>query len=399
MRDVTLHSALGGAVLALMMPAMALRAQGDAKPDAKPDDYDKRVVDACGSNPLIRMQAAKRVAKGGAAAAAAVLRYAEAKGASELSSELVMLLGGIEDAKLRAALETWVADADFAWRPQALLALAQKAQPTERDLFEAFLKHGSWQMRRAAVVGIANLHQDDGPRLLGKMTSDGDARVSVLAATLLLAWSGAGSADTKADAKADTLPKKPEHGEVALPVLVRGLDAEDAFFGDDFGRLARKEAFDALRKFCGQDFGYRVDAPAAERRAPLQRFQKLCEQVLDTAIEVPQSEALRAFSLGYERRSCRDGDLVLRLDAQGRLWKGAFQLEQIDIDEATRDELRRLSRGVEAPRKTSFGRIRCDLTRFAGLGAAGNISLRAAPESEPEAVQALGKRLVEIATR
>ncbi|MCB9881699.1 MAG: hypothetical protein H6834_07910 [Planctomycetes bacterium] len=354
------------------------------------DDFDKRVRDACGNNPLIRLQAAKRVAKGGERAAAAVLRFAEKEGNNALSAELVVLLGRLDDAVLRTALASWVADANFAWRPQALLAIAERPKGDDQKLFESFLDHGSWQMRRGALTGIANLRISDAPRVLKKALNDPDRRVAVLAASLLLDFD-------KAKRSGETKASVPEFASAAVPVLVRGLDAEDSFFGDDFGRLARKESFDALRRLFEQDCGYRIDAPRAERRSAIVRFQKLAETLLDGAIEMPDPPTVHAWSLGFERRSCRDGDLVLRLDAQGRLWKGAFELTRIDIDDETRDELRRLAKGVEPPRKSTFGRIRCDLTRFAGLGAAGNIGLRAAPGSEPPSVQTLEKRLLELA--
>lgn len=362
-------------------------------------DMDKRVRDACEhKNPLIRVQAARRVAKGGTASADALMRYVETKGANALSSELVSMLGDIRDPKLRPTLRKWVDDPEFAWRPQALLALSKSPQADEAKLFTKYVADGSWLMRRSALAGIAGIGGAAATKMLLRALTDKDQRVAVRAATLLI---GPVAAPAKTGDKSKGAPKasdleKPPHAEAALPVLVRGLDAEDPFFGDDFGYLARKEAFQTLRKWSGQAFGYRVRAPHAARKGPIARFQKLVEEVLGSKIAVPKTRPVRAWSLGFERRSCREGDLVLRLDAQGRLWRGVFDLEKVEIEADTRKELRRLARAIGPQRKQSYGKIRCDLMRFAGLGAAGNINLRAAPGAIPDFLRPLEERMLAL---
>ena len=356
-------------------------------------DMDKRVRDACEhKNPLIRVQAARRVAKGGTASVDALMRFVEAKGSNALSSELVSMLGDLREEKLRVALRKWVDDADFAWRPQALLSLAKRPEKSEAGLFNKYVKDGSWLMRRSALAGLAGLGGKSSIRELQNALSDKDKRVAVRAATLLVGPLPAKAKGKKAVAASEL--RKPPYAKQALPVLVRALDAEDPFFGDDFGYLARKEAFQTLRQWSGQDFGYRVSAPRAARKGPIARFRRLVETALGNAMEMPRPRPVRAWSLGFERRSCRDGDVVLRLDAQGRLWRGVFDLEQIDLDPEARKELRRLARAVGPQRRKSYGKIRCDLTRFAGLGAAGNINLRAAPGAAPEFLSALEKRML-----
>lgn len=372
-----------------------------AKPKkTKAQDMAKRVRDACSPNMLIRIQAARRVGKGGGVAADAVLAFTKDKGTNAMSAELVSALGAIDSAKLRESMHAWVQDASFAWRPQALLALAEQPRPEDAALFTKYEKNGSWLMRRSALSGIARLGQKGGRARLERGLSDPDWRVAVRAAALLLDPQ-TGTRKRKRPvrlAKGEAPPKAalPPNGKRALPVLVRGLDAEDVFFGDDFGAMARKEAFEALRAWCSQRFGYQARAPRAARKAAIARFRQLVESVTKDTIEAAPAPPLRAWRFGFERRSCREGDLVLRLDAQGRLWRGAFTLEQVEISPDARKELRRLARAVPAKRKRSYGKIRCDLSRFTGLGAAGNISLRAAPDAVPDFLTELQKQMLSL---
>jgi hypothetical protein len=91
--------------------------------------------------------------------------------------------------------------------------------------------------------------------------------------------------------------------------------------------------------------------------------------------------------LGYERRSCRDGDLYLRVDDKGKLWRGLFDPVVVTVSANRLAMVRQNARAITTKRR--HGRIECDFVNFAGLGTDGAASTRCAPGAIPEALSQL----------
>ena len=332
---------------------------------------------------MIRIQAARRVARQGAAGVAAIERFCKSKGANELSSELVRALGKVEPA--RALLKRFVEDEDFVWRPQALGALADLAKKGEYEYFMPYLEHGSWQMRKGAVKGFAK-------GLLAEYPNPDDTE-KALVTRALAKLEAHDDADRRVAAEA-AIQQFQAGDNSALPRLLEALDAEDVFFGDDLGYPARKQAFDVLRKRYRDlsKIGYRPRAARKERRVGIAKIAARLAAELPKGWRLEPAKRLPFFIFGYERRSCREGDYYLRVDRDGQVWTGAFAATKLADDNATRAWRTRvlaLAKQVAPQKRRSFGRIRCDFDRWAGIGPRRVASLRAAPGASPEAVREL----------
>ncbi len=352
------------------------------KSNAKLDKLDKYVRDACGGHPQIRVQATRRLLRAGTRGLAACLRFVKANGTARLSADLVLGIGDFDLDNARGLLRRLVADPAFAWRPQALLALAKHPTASDAPLFESFLAHGSWLMRRGALEGWTATQGKGATAKLVAALHDDDLRVRVYAASLLLA-------------------RKNPTGVVEL---IAGLDAEERFFGYDLAFSARKQAHQALTRWIDHPFGYSPWAKHKARAKAIVAFSQAARAKLgaETLADLPARlrEVRRAppkFVLGFERRSCRDGDLYLRIDEDGRLWRGLFHPREAPLSPELRSRVRKLAAAVRTDTRKVFGRLRCDFTRYAGLGIEHKLSIRCAPGKTPQLARDLRQAWLSLA--
>ena len=367
---------LGSAVLAILLliailPAQTSRAAQTG--DAKLLRYAK---DACGARWVIRRQAAKRLVKAGKAGFSAVEKHIAQEGRTVLSSELVDALGDFDNDEARSLLISLVGDTEFYWRPQALQAMAKKPRVSEALLFRSFCQADSYLLRRAALNGLDGIATKSRPPELGAALEDKDLRIRVHAAGLLL-------------------EREDQRG---LPILIGALLVEDSFFAVDYGSQLRRTAIQWLKSWAGSDLGYRANAPAQERRKAVLTFhEKASHAIGKFDLPTPAKTEGTAWILGFERRSCKKGDLVLRLDKKGRVWRGLFHPRLLQTSEETTAKLTELASQAPSKGRRVHGKIRCDYTRLAGLGDKASFSLRAAPGAMPAAADALVKLWLELA--
>lgn len=337
-----------------------------SRPSTQPDTLklDRYVRDACGTHPLIRIQAARRVVRAGERGFEACLRFIRANGRQALSADLVQALGNFSLGSSRKLLRELVADPEFIWRPQAMRGLAMHPTRDEEAILEAGLGNPSWLVRREAMTGWTRLKRDAARKALHQALADVDLRVRVHAAGLLLE----------------------QQDDSGLQVLVDALDAEEEFFGEDFGLRVRRRAFGLLRKRAGEDKGYDALAPREARRAAVSAFRSWASLSAEGPGDPGSVQPVQAhdWRMGYERRSCRLGDLYYRFDSEGRLFRGLFQPVEVELPVEKRKELLRAAASLTPPGRRVFGKIRCDFERFAGLGKAGKDSLRCSPGSVPK---------------
>jgi len=356
-----MHAALATALL--VGPAWS----GQGAAQAKPDKLHKYVRDACGKNPMIRIQASRRVIRYGAAAVAAVRAFIAEHGKQELSGELVEAIGRIHDKSGKELLRELFGDPLFFWRAQALRGLAFAPTAEDRELFPKSMSEASWLVRRAALSGSAKANDANTRIELLTGLCDKDLRVQVSAAGLLL--------------------ERSEYDGLVL--LLVCLDMQDSFFGDDFGARLRNDAFRYLRRAAKNDFDYRARAKYADRSKGVERFLAWAKPHLTTALQRVPEFVERKYVLGFERRSCQLGDVYLRIDERGRLWRGLFSPERAELAPEVLAELRRLSREVPPTLAKVHGRLRCEVERFAGLGKDSKFSIRCARGSIPKQLAAL----------
>lgn len=326
--------------------------------------------DACQRKWVIRRQAAKRLVKAGDAGLAAIETHLAKKGRSALSAELVDALGEFERDSARSLLASLVVDPSFYWRPQALQAMAKKPRTSETALFRANSNSRSYLLRRAALSGLFGIAKKSSPPELVQALRDEDLRIRVHAAGLLLR-------------------RKDPQG---LPVLIGALLVEDSFFLVDYGRQLRKSAHQLLRTWAGTDLGYKANANATERRKAALLFHNRAVKVIgEFEFPLPAISGASTWILGFERRACKEGDLVLRLDSKGRLWRGLFNPRLLQTSKASILRLTKLASLAPDSGRRVHGKIRCDFTRLTGLGEKAEFSLRAAPFAMPEAAKTLVK--------
>ena len=140
-----------------------------------------------------------------------------------------------------------------------------------------------------------------------------------------------------------------------LPVLVEALGVERRFFDLDFGVIARRRAWDALKPLVGEGVAY---DPAAGRAKNADAIREIARR----ARSVAAARAIRRSAgdvedavFGIEVRSCRAGDQWIRLTSGGELVLGHYDLEQKKLDpKARRRAARARARGaVRVPRAGS----------------------------------------------
>lgn len=291
---------------ALALAAVAVGQQPDS---AVGTDWHAEVVRACTHSRYgLRLAASRKVAEAGDVAVPAVRAFQEERGRDAMPLALVETLaerGGNGPAML-ALLREWAADRDFYWRGQAMLGLARRAHAdaaisrAHDQLFAEHLQDPAWLCRAHAHFGwlAAGAHDPQDHRV---WTPQPDPRGSTRLAALLLGQGDPGLVDE----------------------LLHSLLDRRTFLGDPWGERRAQEAFQALRAWAGDDFGYRVDLPPDELAAAAARFARRAHGAdAELPALLPITDPEIAVDGGLEVLSCRNGDLFLRWNQHGMLFAG-----------------------------------------------------------------------------
>lgn len=341
------------APLALLVLPLAQEPAGDGG-GGSGGEIHKLLEQSISARAVIRPQAARRLVGYGKPAADAVLARAGAgtAGLAALGADLVEVLGEFGDDRLRARLWEAADDLDFPWRPAAARGLAATALSPEGAPLDALLDDRIAAVRVAAVRGLTALRREESLARLAAALDDSDGRVRRAAADALLGTFG-----------------RPE----ALRWLLLELEREDRFFQRDTGKQARFEAFAMLRRRFPDVPSFRADLPPGDpvNAAALAWLQGEQRASVPDGAARPAPHALPGrvegdVVLGVEVRSCRRGELYLRVTADDVLWVGLGRAARAPLPEGTAAALVAATlRAVEPLGEERFwGRAGCDLERL-----------------------------------
>ncbi len=217
--------------------AGASLAQKSRPSESATQKLDRYVRDACGKHPLIRPQAAKRIAKAGEAGLAAVQRYLKKNGQAQISADLVEALGGIDVPGTKVLLRSFLKQDQFPWPPQAMRAFSRLAKAEDLGYLKTWLTHPAHVMRAGAILGMGRhyeiaatdtLRATTEPHLLAAL-KDKHPFVRVEAASWLLRGKN----------------------ETGLRELALGTSLQGRWFRADLGTRTRKNAKKALKTWGG----------------------------------------------------------------------------------------------------------------------------------------------------
>jgi hypothetical protein len=261
--------------------------------------------------PPIMGQAIQKLVKAGNEAVPAILSFMEAKGHNGLSLAFADSLGEFKDERIAALCVKLVEDKGFYWRPAAMRSLSLLAAPEHRDLFRRGLSDPLWGAREASVRGLEALKDAEGLRPL--LADEIYAVRGQAAKTLYTLGDPAG-----------------------LPVLVEALREDTRWFGIDYGQIAREDAWNFLKKISGDDFGFKPWEPEARRTEGLAKWDAWMDQRdADWRKKVPEKARARKdeakYEFGFELRSCQKGDFFFRIDAEGNLVLGCYDLQRAKL--------------------------------------------------------------------
>ena len=301
------------------------------------------------ARPQLHAQASMRLEKRGAAAVPAILEFVKEKGHNALTLAGTDLLGRIRDERLDALCAELVGDPKFFWRPMAMGALAGQSPKAHLDLLRAGLKDRLWGVRSGAILGLENA--GDKKSFLADvkdLLADDVYDVRAQAAKTLYAW---GSDD-------------------GLPILVEALRFDIRWFDIDYGQLAREDAWKFLKTVSGDEFGYKPWEGEKARAPGLAKWDEwIAKRVPDWKSRVPESARSKRddaqYVFGFELRSCQQGDFFFRLDRDGTLVLGFFNLERAKLSPEERETLEKALESVRSlDRGVPYGRGGCDFEQY-----------------------------------
>ncbi len=297
---------------------------------------------ACTRNPLIRVQAARRLKGAGNPGWEAISIFISKHGIEILSAELVQVLGRLGSPKAMIWLRQVHDKPSFPWPPQALRALAENGDKKDLPLFCRKLKDPSASIRLAALQGLAHTEGKTAIPIIRKFLSDTSPAVRIGAAKTLL-----------------------ETGDpMGLPVLVESLNLQDRVLDLDLAAAPRMEAHRLLRR-------YFRDPKLGQLPRDPQAFATFADRKIHLLLK--RSYRLPALARGTfpepkfvflaERRSCRKGDFILRIDAEGSVWIGEsppYRSKNLDGK-----QLLHLFQKISTKPIGKAKKIRCDYIRIA----------------------------------
>ena len=312
-------------------------------------------------SPVVRPQAARRFVSLGAEAVDVLLRETDGTpaGLAPLGKDLVRMVAGFDDARVRALLWSALDDADFPWRPAAAAGLAESSRADELERFLALAEDRLAQVRAAALVCLGRSADDRARAALRRGLDDDDARPR--------------------RAAADALASAGEPW--ALQWMWAELFRQDRFFDRDTGRTARIEAVRILGKHLDDLHGFDPAAPP-DGEANVAPLLALSEAVLAVSADMPAElsapepvvEPDAGLSkdapavLGLELVSCRKGERFVRVLADDRLVVGLGKVRVVPLAPGTvarmlarvRSEAENEALSIEPGATAFFGEPGCD---------------------------------------
>jgi hypothetical protein len=330
-------------VVAVLSPLLALWSTQD--PAAT--DWAKDVERACTSPRYgLRLAAARKVAKGGAAAIPAVREFATKNGLNALPAALVDAFAddGGDDAAVRDLLWEWANEPTFYWRAAAMRGIAlrvprlpEKPGLAMRAVMKArYHDDPAWLMRTHARFGTV-LCGDDAPLTLPEADPRARARLPLL---LLL------------------------QGKVPpLQPLLDALADERTFMEVPWAQGLAGEVHKALKTWLGDAHPAAGGGALDDKAKALVALTEACRTKSGQTLTVPElrRDPPTVYTGGIELLSCQHGDQFVQWTAAGELALG--------IDGASRVT-------IAAPAWDTLTKARTELTLPEGLGVVVCDSLR-----------------------
>ncbi len=349
------------AVSSLVFCAACAAQSKKAPADVASQKLDRYVRDACGTHPIIRPQAARRVVRAGKKGLAALERFVQKEGVDRLSADLVEALGGLKLPDTRLRLQSWLLDPKFPWPPQAMRAFAKLAEPADLPFLEPWLRHTAHVMRAGALAGIGRIAKTSAA------STDGDKILRICVAALKRAL-----LDRHPFVRVAAASELLKLGDTAgLVELVKAKDLRADWFGMDLASRTRRNAERALKAWKGE-------------------LPKGREKVAESR------PGPKNWIAGYTRVSCRVGDLYVRIAADGQVAVGLYEIRMLGLSEKQRQDLLAALHALPAKPKRKRSHYFCDYEVFSGLGPEGKKSARWAPGSCPDEVQPFLEHLMRL---
>ena len=298
--------------------------------------------------PQFQGQAIERLKSRGAKAVPAILDYVKQKGQNGLALFFTEALGEFGDDRIADLLVKCLGDRNFFWRPTAAKALGTYRRKKDLSLFRSLLTDPLWGVRFWSVRALEELDDRGALPELRKLLNDGIYDVRSQAAKTLHAFGD----------------------NSGLPVLVASLRSSVKWFEIDYGQIAREDSWKFLKKISGKEFGFKPWEPEEWRKPGLKKWESWMtardpewkERVPPNAR--PQKES-GSYLFGFELRSCQRGDFFFRLDDEGALVVGFFNLRRAVL---SKEELlsfqEALRKAGEIDRAVPYGEGGCDYEQY-----------------------------------
>lgn len=345
---------------AVASPLLALLSTGQ---DPASQDWTPDVEKACTSPRLgLRIAAARKVAKAGAAAVPAVRAFAAKNGLPKVPQTLVDAFAddAPADPTTLQLLVDWATDRDFYWRASALRGIALRTGPAgERRtellaLLRSFLDDPAWMMRTHARFGAVLAGDDSALRL-----PEEDPRARTRIVVLLL-----------------------QQGKVPpLQPLLDALADERSFLDVPWGKKLGDEAHRALKNWLGDAHPLAAGGSFPDVATGLQALREACARKSGQTLVVPTLRTDGTFvPAGWiELLSCKHGDQFVQWSADGEVRIGIDAGVGVRLAGPAWDALSKERTTLTLPE--SLGEVICDSIRMRWLEP--QLHSRAAPASLP----------------
>ncbi len=283
-------------------------------------------------SPVVRPQAARKLASFGEAATKEVRSYLAEHGGNvaSLGPDVVGVLGRLPGDDIRELLWQSVNDPSFPWRPAAARSLAETARPDEFKTVSGFLNDSLAAVRLSGLTAL-EVSQQQSIQAVRARLEDQDDRVRRGAARLLDLWGR----------------------RWALAWPLEELKREDRYFESETGKKARFAAFGLLKKNLGGKWLYRPDrSPTTPEnveaiKAIRADWSKLLTRPAPRLPNVAKAGSrIENEVLGLEIRSCRKGEFFLRWTEDDALHLGTGNPIRVQLAEGTVKLLRRDLPGI-----------------------------------------------------
>ncbi len=339
--------------MTMRIPTLLLAALLPLPLAALQDEEEKIIKELNFANDATKLafqgQAIDRLRKRGPKMVPVLLNWVKAKGPNALSTAFTLSLADVVDPGVAGLCAELLSNKDFFWRPNAARALAMQKSAAHRDLLRSMLGDGLWGVRASAVLGLEKLGDKESAEAVRKLLDDPTYDVRAQAAKTLHAFGDASG----------------------LPVLVESLRSDVRWFDIDYGQLAREDACNFLKTLNGgDDFGFKAWETAEQRAPGLKKWEDwMAARDPEWRAKLPANakvEPDRAkYVFGFELRSCQRGDYFFRIDTDGNLVVGYFNLARHPLAAEERAKLDAAIASVrKVPRGVPYGNPGCDFEQY-----------------------------------